>query len=117
MLSICTRLIDWNFAFKNVLPTWVKCPKELCDEIIILDWGNGKESVKDIIDQYSDPRVKLMIGQDNIIFNCGMGRNIVIREAKNDQIFFVDSDVKILNYDFLQIKKINLCKDVRLLGK
>ena len=93
-LTICTQLLDWNFGLKEALPTWLNFP---CDEIVIFDWGNGKESAKEITDQYSDKRVKFIQGLEKIPYNHSIARNTAIRIAKSDLIFFIDADIKILN--------------------
>jgi glycosyltransferase involved in cell wall biosynthesis len=103
-ISICTQLLDWNFAFKYAFPTWLKFP---CDEIIVFDWGCGKESAYDVIKQYNDSRIKFIKGIDNIPYNFSIARNIAIKAAKNDLIFFVDSDVKILNNIPIELIKPN----------
>jgi hypothetical protein len=92
--SICTQLLDWNFGLIEALPTWINYP---CDEIIIFDWGNGKESAKDVVDQFPDPRIKLLQGLDNKMpYNLSIARNTAIRMATGDLIFSIDSDVKIV---------------------
>lgn len=103
-LSICTQLLDWNFGLKEALPTWLTYP---CDEIIIFDWGNGKESAKEITDQYTDPRIKLIIGQEKLDYSHTISRNTSIKYATGDLIFFIDSDIKIMSSTMLEIQDNN----------
>jgi predicted glycosyltransferase involved in capsule biosynthesis len=103
-LSICTQLLDWNFGLKEALPTWLKLP---CNEIVIFDWGNGKESAKEITDQYSDSRIKLIIGQEKIPYSHTVSRNTSIRHTTSDLIFFIDSDIKILSSTIPEIQQDN----------
>lgn len=103
-LSICTQLLDWNFGLKEALPTWLTYP---CDEIINFDWGNGKESAKEITDQYTDPRIKLIIGQEKLDYSHTISRNTSIKYATGDLIFFIDSDIKIMSSTMLEIQDNN----------
>jgi predicted glycosyltransferase involved in capsule biosynthesis len=72
---------------------------------VIFDWGNGKESATDIIDQNPDSRIKLLVGLENLPFSMSISHNTAIRASKNDLIFFIDCDVKMLDITSLsQIK-------------
>lgn len=103
-LSICTQLLDWNFGLKEALPTWLNYS---CDEIVIFDWGNGKESAKDVTDQYSDSRIKLIIAQEKIAYSHTISRNTSIKYATGDLIFFIDADIKIMSSTMLEIQDDN----------
>lgn len=95
MVSICTQTLDWNWALSQTLPTWLKYP---ADEIIIFDWGNGKESAFDIIKEHSDSRIKYIQNLEDIPYNKAIARNMAVKTAKNDIIFYMDSDIKILKF-------------------
>lgn len=97
-LSICTQLLDWNFGLREALPTWLDFP---CDEIIIFDFGFGKEKALDVVSLYPDPRIKLFTPKQKITFNTSVGRNLAMSKSSSNWIFYIDSDVKIL-------KKIDL---------
>lgn len=102
-ISICTQLLDWNFGLKEALPTWLNYP---CDEIVIFDWGNGKESAKEIVDLYQDNRIKFAQGLEKIPYNKSVAHNVSVRLATGDLIFGIDADVKIID---LNMKFQNNC--------
>jgi glycosyltransferase involved in cell wall biosynthesis len=93
-LSIVTQLLDWNFGFKQALPTWIKYP---CDEIVILDWGTGKESALEVAGAFlHDSRVVFVRNITDIPYNKSIARNKAVEIAQGDVIFYVDSDVQLL---------------------
>lgn len=93
-ISLCTQILDRNLVLEQTLPTWLQYPWQ---EIIIFDYGIGIESAVKIASQYTDNRIKIYQNYTNLKYNSSIAKNNAIKLTTNQIVFYIDSDVKILN--------------------
>jgi glycosyltransferase involved in cell wall biosynthesis len=80
-------------------------------EIIISD-DCSSDNTRDVVKGYKDPRIILI--ENEINGGASMARNVAIKKAKGDIIFFTDDDVR-TNIDWIE-KGLNYFDDPQVIG-
>lgn len=101
-ISIFTCCMNRNDNLRKSLASWVKIPE--IDEIVIVDWSSD-ESLKPIIDAYSDPRIVLARVNNQKFWVLSYAFNLAARLTTRSKILKLDADTKI-NPGFFQVHNL-----------
>jgi len=93
IISTCMNRME--FLYQS-LPTWVN---KGFKEIIIIDWSSDKLVIEQLEEFSKYDNIKVVRVNDQDHFNAGKARNHGARVASGDYFLFIDSDMKIVNFD------------------